>query len=200
MRPGLRWRLADLGRAFKDALFASPEGAQPMEPLRGTARRVIVVPSPDPRVFEQAVFIVSDDYLHTPGKSPTELLRRARKQLPEAAPQLPATRHAEHQIVDQLVQFVSANAGRRLSLQELADAAHISLPYMHRLFQTHLGLAPGQYIAKIRMEEAKTLLRSGSLSMGAVAREMGFSSQQHFSRQFRSVCGMTPSEYVRSLR
>ena len=54
MRPGLRWRLADLGRAFKDALFASPEGAQPMEPLRGTARRVIVVPSPDPRVFEQA--------------------------------------------------------------------------------------------------------------------------------------------------
>ena len=129
-----------------------------------------------------------------------ELLRRARKQLPEAAPQLPATRHAEHQIVDQIVQFVSANAGRRLSLQELADAAHISLPYMHRLFQTHLGLAPGQYIAKIRMEEAKTLLRSGSLSMGAVAREMGFSSQQHFSRQFRSVCGMTPSEYVRSLR
>ena len=82
MRPGLRWRLADLGRAFKDALFASPEGAQPMEPLRGTARRVIVVPSPDPRVFEQAVFIVSDDYLHTPGKSQTELLRRARKQLP----------------------------------------------------------------------------------------------------------------------
>ena len=86
------------------------------------------------------------------------------------------------------------------AVQELADAAHISLPYMHRLFQTHLGLAPGQYIAKIRMEEAKTLLRSGSLSMGAVAREMGFSSQQHFSRQFRSVCGMTPSEYVRSLR
>lgn len=69
MRPGLRWRLADLGRAFKDALFASPEGAQPMEPLRGTARRVIVVPSPDPRVFEQAVFIVSDDYLHTPGRA-----------------------------------------------------------------------------------------------------------------------------------
>ena len=79
MRPGLRWRLADLGRAFKDALFASPEGAQPMEPLRGTARRVIVVPSPDPRVFEQAVFIVSDDYLHTQGKSQTELLRRARE-------------------------------------------------------------------------------------------------------------------------
>lgn len=129
-----------------------------------------------------------------------ELLRRAQKQLPESAPQLPATRHAEHQIVDQLVQFVSANASRRLSLQELADAAHISLPYMHRLFQTHLDLAPGQYIAKIRMEEAKTLLRGGSLSMGAVAREMGFSSQQHFSRQFRSVCGMTPSEYVRSLR
>ena len=94
MRPGLRWRLADLGRAFRDALFASPDGAQPMEPLRGTARRVIVVPSPDPRVFEQAVFIVSDDYLHTPGKSQTELLRCAhlppRRARPQIVPMLTA--------------------------------------------------------------------------------------------------------------
>lgn len=34
--------------------------------------------------------------------------------------------------------------------------------------------------------------------MGEIAKKLGFSSQQHFSRQFRTVTGMTPSEYVRA--
>lgn len=79
MRPRLRWHLADLRRAVMDALFVSPAEAPAPEPLRGTARRVIVVPSPDPGIFEQAVFIVSDEYLRSSGRSQAELLRRARE-------------------------------------------------------------------------------------------------------------------------
>ena len=121
MRPGLRWRLADLGRAFKDALFASPEGAQPME-LRGTARRVIVVPSPDPRVFEQAVFIVSDDYLHTQGKSQTELLRRAREAAGKYASEHLPPRRARPQLVPMLT---AATAAVLLTLTLLMLTGHI---------------------------------------------------------------------------
>jgi hypothetical protein len=46
--------------------------------VKGTARRVIVVDSPDPTVFEQAIFVVREDYLRTPGISQKELLRQAR--------------------------------------------------------------------------------------------------------------------------
>lgn len=121
---------------------------------------------------------------------------------PSATPvtQFPATRHAEHEIVDRLIQHISENIDRKLTLQALAGSAHISVSYMHRLFQQHLGMAPGQYIAKIRMEECKLLLREGALSMGEISKKMCFSSQQHFSSQFRRLCGMTPSEYVRTLR
>ena len=129
-----------------------------------------------------------------------ELLRDSQKAFTSLAAHLPATSHTENQIVDQLIQTISANIGTRLTLRQVADSAHISLTYMHRLFQTHLNMTPGKYITKIRMEECKVLLREGVLSMGEIANCMGFSSQQHFSRQFRSVCGMTPSEYVRSLR
>ena len=55
-------------------------------------------------------------------------------------------------------------------------------------------------LSSIRIEESKLLLRDGSLSMGEAAKQLGFSSQQQFSRQFRSVTGMTPSEYVKTLR
>lgn len=46
--------------------------------VKGTARRVIVVKSPDPKVFEEAIFVVRDDYLRKPGISQKELMREAR--------------------------------------------------------------------------------------------------------------------------
>lgn len=129
-----------------------------------------------------------------------DLLRHEQTSSQKSAHSLPATNHAEQRIVDQLIQTVSANAGQKLSLQQLADSVHISTTYLHRIFQTQLGMTPGNYLAKIRIEESKLLLRDGSLSMGEVAKQLSFSSQQQFSRQFRSVTGMTPSEYVKTLR
>ena len=46
--------------------------------VKGTARRVIVVPSPDKKVFEEAIFIVREDYMRTAGITQSELLREAR--------------------------------------------------------------------------------------------------------------------------
>lgn len=46
--------------------------------VKGTARRVIVVRSPDPEVFEEAIFVVRDEYLRRGGVSQKELLRQAR--------------------------------------------------------------------------------------------------------------------------
>ena len=47
--------------------------------IKGTAKRVIVVPSPDPKVFEQAIFIVKDEYMRRPGVSQQELMRQAQR-------------------------------------------------------------------------------------------------------------------------
>ena len=102
--------------------------------------------------------------------------------------------------MDKALQIISQNVTRRLSVPELAQAVHVSVPYLCRLFDHHLGMPPGQYITKIRIEECKLLLRQGELNMSAIAKKMGFSSVQHFSRQFRHCCGITPSEYTRSLR
>ena len=129
-----------------------------------------------------------------------DLLRHETACPKKPARPLPATNHAEQRLVDQLIQTISANAGRKLSLQQLASSVHISTTYLHRIFRTQLNMTPGSYLAKIRIEESKLLLRDGSLSMGEAAKQLGFSSQQQFSRQFRSVTGMTPSEYVKTLR
>jgi len=118
----------------------------------------------------------------------------------EPSPHLPATSHWENQIVDQAIQRISENLYKKLTLEELAAMVHVSVPYLYKLFQIHLGTSPGKYINKIRIEECKMLLREEKLPIGQIAERMGFSSLQHFSRQFRSICGITPTQYVRSLR
>ena len=126
-----------------------------------------------------------------------ELLQDAKA---ESAPEYPTASHWENEIVDRAMQLISQNLHRKLSLDELAELVHVSVPYLYKLFQVHLGTSPGKYIAKIRIEECKMLLREGQLSMGQVATRMGFSSQQQFSRQFSALCGISPTQYLRSLR
>ena len=118
----------------------------------------------------------------------------------ETAPEYPTASHWENEIVDRAMQLISENLHRKMSLEELAEQVHISVPYLYKLFQVHLGTSPGKYIAKIRIEECKILLREGQMSMSQIAAQMGFSSQQQFSRQFSAICGISPTQYLRSLR
>jgi len=53
------------------------EGGPPM--VKGISKRIIVVKSPDPRIFEQAIFIVREDYMGQTGVSQAQLMRQARQ-------------------------------------------------------------------------------------------------------------------------
>ena len=128
------------------------------------------------------------------------LLELLRKTGAEAAVSPLSVDHSENQIVDQAIQLISENLHKKMNLAELANLVHVSVPYLYKLFEEHLGTSPGKYIAKIRVEESKMLLREGKLTMGQIAERMGYSSPQQFSRQFHSICGFTPTQYLRSLR
>ena len=112
----------------------------------------------------------------------------------------PSTLFSENLLVDRALKIISENISERLSLNVLASSLHISVPYLYKLFDEHLNMPPGQYIMKIRLEESKILLREGKMNIGSVARECGFSSIQHYSRQFRQHFQLSPSEYIKTLR
>lgn len=62
-------------RLKSDKTEACKEGR---DVVKGTARRVIVVRSPDPNVFEEAIFLVREEYMRSPGVTQTQLLNEAR--------------------------------------------------------------------------------------------------------------------------
>lgn len=83
-----------------------------------------------------------------------------------------------------------------LSVSDLASQAGVSDVYFRKEFKEYFGMPPSVYIQKVRMEQAKILLRSGYYSIGEVAIRCGYESISYFSCEFRRINGMTPSAYI----
>ena len=78
LKNGLNWNKTTRNRAsWEKDQYRQPEGGPPM--VKGISKRIIVVKSPDPRIFEQAIFIVREDYMGQTGVSQAQLLRQARQ-------------------------------------------------------------------------------------------------------------------------
>ncbi|MFD4659858.1 helix-turn-helix domain-containing protein [Kitasatospora sp. NPDC058444] len=84
-----------------------------------------------------------------------------------------------------------------LSPQAIARANHISVRYLHRIFQRE-GVTVGQWLRQRRLESCRQDLRrtpNRRITVSAVANRWGFVSASHFSRAFRDEFGMSPSEW-----
>jgi AraC-like DNA-binding protein len=85
--------------------------------------------------------------------------------------------------------------GRKITSAEMAKAAGTSVRGLERAFDRDYGLSPQQYLRRLRMQTACQLLVSSSLALAQVADRCGFADQSHFTRDFRSLTGMTPRAY-----
>ncbi|TQJ56905.1 MULTISPECIES: helix-turn-helix domain-containing protein [Streptomyces] len=88
-----------------------------------------------------------------------------------------------------------------LSPDSIASAHHISVRYLHKLFQSE-GVTVSQWVRQRRLEacQKELGLASRHLTVAAVARRWGFASHSHFSRAFRAAYGVPPSEWQRAGR
>ncbi|WP_084336663.1 helix-turn-helix domain-containing protein [Actinomadura oligospora] len=82
-----------------------------------------------------------------------------------------------------------------LTPQAIAETHHISLRYLHKLFEIE-DVTVSRWIQRRRLEECRRdLALHGNATIAAVAHRWGFASAAHFSRVFRAAYGMTPREW-----
>jgi AraC family transcriptional regulator len=97
-----------------------------------------------------------------------------------------------------LEEFVRLNPGRSLRLRDLAESAGYSPSHFSRLFQQTFKTTPHQYVLRLRIEYAMTLLSEPGYSILDIAQLCGFQTPQHFSRIFKRFVGISPGEYIRT--
>jgi AraC family transcriptional regulator len=100
--------------------------------------------------------------------------------------------------LNRVVELMEAQRSRPFQLLSLAQEAGMSAFHFSRLFKASTGLAPSQYFIRLRMSEARRLLRETERSVIEIGLDVGYESPSHFAQVFRRQVGISPSEYRRS--
>lgn len=81
-------------------------------------------------------------------------------------------------------------------VDELAGRLEVSAAHLGRVFTKKIGISPGKYITRVRVEYAKLLLRDPDTTIGYVAEASGFANANYFAKVFRRETGLSPTEYL----
>jgi AraC family transcriptional regulator len=98
-----------------------------------------------------------------------------------------------------VLEYIEAHLAEELGLVELAAIVGLSPHYFGEAFRISSGRSPHRYVMERRIERARDLLRGENWPIGDIAYAAGFSSQSHFTANFRRVTGVTPGRFRRSL-
>ncbi len=92
--------------------------------------------------------------------------------------------------------FINENYMKKLSVQEVADAAGISTRYLTKLFHENFDMGVSAYIAHVRVSKAIDFMYSNpNYPLTKLSLDVGFSSQQHFSKVFKEKMTVSPKRY-----
>ena len=96
--------------------------------------------------------------------------------------------------------YIHEHFSDRLTIQEICKALGCSKSALLTAFKKEYSTTVNSYICDVRIEEAKRMLATSSISLSRIAEDTGFYDQSYFSKVFLLKTGVTPSEYRRALK
>lgn len=95
--------------------------------------------------------------------------------------------------------YIEDNYAQQFPMPMLADLCHMSHSHFRRIFQQIMGCGPLEYLNRMRIEHACTLLRTTRDSILDISEQSGFLSLSSFNRHFLATVGTTPTEWRRRM-
>lgn len=104
-------------------------------------------------------------------------------------------RTAEPPAVARARQYIADHQSEAISLGDVSQAVNMSSFYFCKVFKKATGLKFTDYLSRVRIERAKSLLLNPNVRITEVAFEVGFQTLTHFNRVFRKVVGESPTAF-----
>ena len=93
------------------------------------------------------------------------------------------------------VAYIEENYQKDIGIRQLSDLACVSGRHFVRVFKKNYGATPMDYVIHLRLDHSASLLKETSLPIASVASESGFGDPNYYSRKFKEVFSVSPSEY-----
>ena len=91
--------------------------------------------------------------------------------------------------------FIWENYTRKISLKEIADVSGLSAPYFSTIFKDEMGENLSNYLNRLRIEKASSMLQETEFPISGISTACGFEDQSWFSKVFKSYTGFSPCKY-----
>lgn len=103
----------------------------------------------------------------------------------------------KERVITGITKYMQEHLSEEVSLHILSEEFHLNSQYISQLFKNEIGVNFLTYLTNIRMEHAKKLLLSSSLSIAEVSEQSGYGDYRVFTKVFKKSEGITPSQYRR---
>lgn len=104
-----------------------------------------------------------------------------------------------HLRIATVLNYLEEHVSSRITLADVCKIAFMCPAYLQKLFREETGSSVMDYFRSLKTKEAKRLLQDGCYNISTIADMLAYTSIHHFSKQFRQVEGMSPTEYARSI-
>lgn len=175
-------------------------GLQVMEEAdkAGILPKTIILSGYDEFKFAQkAIRYGVEEYLLKPCRS-TEILKRLDKiidHLQGKSQEQASDTHNANRIVYGALEYLNEHYNENPALADVAEKMNITSGYLSALFSQNMNGGFVETLNKIRIEHACIYLRQNQLKTYEVAYKLGFKDEKYFSKVFKKITGMAPSEF-----
>jgi len=105
----------------------------------------------------------------------------------------------ENGMILNVIEFIRQNYDKEISLSEAAELVGITPEYLSKLFSKEMGINFSTFLGEFRVSIAKKLLVTGNYKIYEVAEMVGYKDTKYFNKVFRSIMGVSPSDYRKVL-
>jgi transcriptional regulator GlxA family with amidase domain len=102
--------------------------------------------------------------------------------------------------IERTISYMKENLDQPLQAAALASRANVSLSHYFALFKRLTGSTPIDYFIRLRMERAREMLETTALTVKEVAAALGYDDPFYFSRVFKAINGLAPTDYRHARR
>lgn len=107
---------------------------------------------------------------------------------------------ADGELFSQIQEYMELHICESLTIEQLCRSNSVGRSQLQKLFRTRSGYGAIEYFSRMKVDLAKQMIRENHYNFTQIADALGFSSIHYFSRQFKRITGMTPSEYASSIK
>lgn len=117
---------------------------------------------------------------------------------PDTFEQMPEREQTDK--IDRMIEFMQQNLKRSITLEELAGNAAWSIPHLIATFKSKTGYSPIDYHNRLRIQKACQYLNLSDRRVKEISFALGFMDPYYFSRLFRKIIGVSPSQYKNNIK